>query len=96
MAPWDKQGWLGFTDQQWLCIEKQTTNTTPKSGCVSWGSEEGESTLLTLFIVSEKKQVAPYDPSPSHLETQAHMHGPQTHSAYTSAPTPHPFRESKY
>lgn len=22
MGPWDKQGWLGFTDQQWLFIEK--------------------------------------------------------------------------
>lgn len=28
----------------------------------------------SLHCLSEKKQVAPDDPSPSHLETQAHTH----------------------
>lgn len=77
------------------------TNTTSESRCmyvsvcVLLGIEEKESTFLTHFIVSEKKQVAPHDPSPSYLETHTHA-CMATHTEYTQAPTMHPFQQSKY
>lgn len=48
-------------------------------------------TPLDHFIVSEKKQVAPHNPSPSYLETCT-----TTHTHTSSAPTTHPLQESEY
>lgn len=56
-----------------------------------FNEELKKKTPLHHFIVSEKKQVAPRNPSPSYLETCM-----ATHTQTTSAHSTHPLQESEY